>query len=234
MGLMAFVVLVVFTFGKRSFHALERWLRVYEAFPAWGSVVVLLAFATGFFFGTKRFTELFGHLWYTAEPRRPGLTLTLWAVLFGVLLAVYCIFGEDLLMTFTPYVFALALVLFGPLYGIIGFYQVVDARASGVMQRASRQINLWFCIFAAYLGWLIGGLAALQHYPHYPSESPGELTAFLYTIPGFLCGASGVLLSRFMSRKLKVYKIIILCLITLMLFCVDCVLFFLATFPVPN
>jgi len=93
MGLMAFVGLVVSTFGKRSFPIFVQMLRVYEAFPVWGSVVVLFAFAAGFVLGTKRVTELFGHLWYTAEPRRPGVTLSLWAVLFGVLLAVYFIFG---------------------------------------------------------------------------------------------------------------------------------------------
>ena len=92
-GLMAFAGVVFSTFGNRSFPVFVRMLRVYEAFPVWGSVVVLFAFAAGFVLGTKRVTELFGHLWYTEEPRRPGVTLTLWAVLFGVGVAVYCIFG---------------------------------------------------------------------------------------------------------------------------------------------
>ena len=74
-------------------RSLERLSRAYRAFHAWGSVVVLFAFAAGFVLGTKRVTQVLAHLWYTAEPRRPGITLTLWAVLVGVGVAAYWIFG---------------------------------------------------------------------------------------------------------------------------------------------
>ncbi len=89
-GLMA-IVLSTFVIFQRK-RRLETLFQLYGTFPAWGSAVVLFAFAAGFVLGTERVTELLGHLWYTSEPRRPEITLTLWAVLVGVAVAGYLIF----------------------------------------------------------------------------------------------------------------------------------------------
>lgn len=92
MGLMAIVAQAIIMFIIRPYRTVGRLFQVYGASYAWGPVVVLFAFATGFVLGTKRVTEVLGYLWYTAEPRRPGVTLTLWVVLVGIGVAAYWIF----------------------------------------------------------------------------------------------------------------------------------------------
>ena len=91
-GLIAFFGPAVVIIGGQWTNTLDDLVLVYGTFPAWGSAIVLFAFVAGFVLGTERVTEVFGHLWYTAEPRRPGITFTLWAVLVGIAIAGYSIF----------------------------------------------------------------------------------------------------------------------------------------------
>jgi hypothetical protein len=93
-GFTAFLGPAVFIIGGQWVDTVESLFLVYGTFHAWGSAVVLFAFVAGFVLGTERVTEVFGHLWYTAEPRRPGITLTLWTVLVGIAVAGYSIFWK--------------------------------------------------------------------------------------------------------------------------------------------
>jgi hypothetical protein len=97
-------------------------------------------------------------------------------------------------VTFTMNVFACCAVLFGPLYGFWGAY----------VCRSSRLGSLWgflVCSFTAYAGWFISGLIAFNLYPDYPVDGPGESSAVLFTIPGFVTGLAAVLVTGRIGRK---------------------------------
>lgn len=143
-------------------------------------------------------------------------------VLVGSLLS-----GSIRSSTFTQYIYILALLFFGPIYGFIGAYQGINGQTSRIV----RAMAFLFCILAAYLGWLIGGMLALGTYPHYPDESPGELVALLYTIPGFVTGIFAIVITRLIIRLRTSYSIAVYGIMIPFLFILNLVLFFIASFP---
>lgn len=90
-------------------------------------------------------------------------------------------------MTLTQNIFACCFFLIGPLWGFL---------LSG---------------FAAYAGWFVSGMIAMNVYPDYPRIypyrpylDPPEHIAVLFTISGFLTGFLGVYLVRkFGARRPK-------------------------------
>ncbi len=82
------IVMLVITKGR----GLDL-LRIFGSFHVWGMALVIFAGVTGAVLGIDRATTLFGHLWGTEEPKREGVTLALWAVLAGIGLASYWMFG---------------------------------------------------------------------------------------------------------------------------------------------
>ncbi len=92
-------------------------------------------------------------------------------------------------LTLTQNIFACCLGLFGPLYAFWGAY----------VCRSNRLGPIWGFLlsgFAAYAGWFVSGMVALNMYPNYAYGEPPETTAVLFAIPGFLTGLLGVLLVR--------------------------------------
>ncbi len=88
-------------------------------------------------------------------------------------------------ITITQNIFACCLALFGPGFGFWGAY----------VSRSTRLGSIWgFAIgcFAAYTGWFVSGLVALNLYPNYGFGDPPESTAALFTIPGFVTGLLAV------------------------------------------
>ncbi|HEX7638896.1 MAG TPA: hypothetical protein VF457_10900 [Burkholderiaceae bacterium] len=63
-------------------------LQLFRGFHVWAPIVVGLAAACGFVAGGERSTDLLAHWWGTARPRRPGITLGMWAVVLVIALAV--------------------------------------------------------------------------------------------------------------------------------------------------
>jgi len=59
----------------------------------------------------------------------------------------------------------------------------------------------------------------METYPQYPSESPGEAIALLYTIPGFITGLLAVGLTYIIGKRLNlvVLVLLVITLMTLML-----------------
>jgi hypothetical protein len=69
-------------------------LRIFGSFHIWGITLIVVAGIVGAALGVDRATTLFGHLWGTEEPKRDGVTLSLWIVLIGIGLASYWMFGR--------------------------------------------------------------------------------------------------------------------------------------------
>ena len=61
----------------------------YDRFLIWCAVVMALTATTGFLLGAERMTDLFGHLWNTAEPERPYVSVLLWLVILGCAVITY-------------------------------------------------------------------------------------------------------------------------------------------------
>jgi UPF0716 family protein affecting phage T7 exclusion len=103
--------------------------------------------------------------------------------------------------TITQAIFLCGLFVFGPAFGFVAVYQHIDSRIGGFW-------SFLFASFSAYVGWFVSGLVASMQHPEYGYDLKGGITeagALLYTIPGFITGALGLLLLRkFADRKPKV------------------------------
>lgn len=91
MALMAVVVpLLILVLGRG--RGLEM-LGIFGAFYLWGSGLVVFAFASGLVLGIERTTEVLAHLWGTAKPRAPAVSIGLWLLLLAVAASSYWILG---------------------------------------------------------------------------------------------------------------------------------------------
>lgn len=91
MAVMALVVPVSLAVLSRG-RGLEL-LGVFGTFHVWGMAVVVFAGVVGLVLGSARVAVLFGHLWGTEQPRRIGVTLSLWGTLLLVAFISNSLFG---------------------------------------------------------------------------------------------------------------------------------------------
>lgn len=130
------------------------------------------------------------------------------------------------LKTVTEYTFFLALIVFGPAFGILGACQ-----RAGKPSIFVRIMGFFFCLFSAYAGWMLYGIFALKDYPYYPYDSPGEHIAFLYAIPGFVAGICAVLFTRSIFQFRSSYSIVTFGVMIPILFIYNAFSFIVVSWP---
>lgn len=93
MGVMAICVPVgLFVLGTRGRGI--KMLAIFGTFHIWGTALVIVAGVVGAALGNDRVMALYGHLWGTEEPSRPGLTFALWVALVGIGFCSCLMFGR--------------------------------------------------------------------------------------------------------------------------------------------
>ncbi len=68
-------------------------LQVFGHFHVWATAVLALAGLCGFIAGSEQSSELLAHFWGTSKPRRPGITLGMWAAVVVVALLTNVLLG---------------------------------------------------------------------------------------------------------------------------------------------
>ena len=72
-------------------HGLNM-LIMFGSFHIWGLSLIVVSGIVGTILGTDRTMIIFGHLWGTELPKKPGITLLLWATLVGIAATSYWVF----------------------------------------------------------------------------------------------------------------------------------------------
>jgi hypothetical protein len=121
-------------------------------------------------------------------------------------------------VTLTQFLFIFAFLVVGPLYGFFALRLSSCARPSR-WKKPAKYCDIYdvyivlavaFAILSAYVGWLLTGLQAMETYPQYPHEGPGEVIAVLYTIPGFITGLLAVGLTFIIGKRFNVVVLVLL------------------------
>lgn len=132
--------------------------------------------------------------------------------------------------TFTQKVFCFSFAFGGPLLGIASAFLVYrGSRQTRAL--AASIIAFMFTMLAAYTGWLFGGLVALESYPAYPDQSPGELMASLFTLPGFVSGSVATVFMVRARIDTACWKMLSILLLSLALLLTAVLLALLVMFP---
>jgi len=101
--------------------------------------------------------------------------------------------GEPII-TFTQMCFVGCMFIFGPAFGLLTM--LLNRRT-----RMERMLSFILPTGWAYAGWLVSGLVAIYFFPDYPRTSPGEGTASLFVIPGFITGCVAVVSLRVLALQ---------------------------------
>ena len=85
--------------------------------------------------------------------------------------------------------FLLCPLVIGPAYALLALYVCRAYRVRALVAACSTY-------YLALFGWFLSGMCAAVAYPMYPQVGPPEWLACATAIPGFIAGATGVVLFK--------------------------------------